>query len=409
MRVASFQFIQRNLNNISGRTSEANQQLGQMSSGKRVEHASDDPVAANGILNYKQELRKLDQYQNNINLAENRLRREEWALSSAETLTQQVKEIMLGANNGSITQLERDAYKEELQSRIDEMLDLANTQDEFGQYIFGGFQTDSSPFVRQPDGTVTYGGDGGERNMVVGDKVRVGINHSGEMVFGSVPNPKGDFTVEYDVDNQGTLTVEHANIKTKGDFHDGHPYELAFTDNAGSIEVSATYKDENGLTQTMPAQPYVPGQPIEFDGVEIVIKGEAKAGDEITLRSDVKDGTGEDKLNVFDVLNRAKDWLEDDGHNSAGQSEMTDILGELDAVANHLTRVRADTGNRMQRIENQQLTHEDMGLTLNKLRSGMEDLDYAKATGEFSQTMVALQATQSMFGKVQNMSLFNYI
>lgn len=95
MRIASFQFIQRNLNNISGRTSEANQQLGQMSSGKRVEHASDDPVAANGILNYKQELRKLDQYQNNINLAENRLRREEWALSSAETLTQQVKEIML--------------------------------------------------------------------------------------------------------------------------------------------------------------------------------------------------------------------------------------------------------------------------------------------------------------------------
>ncbi|MCT7655228.1 hypothetical protein MBH78_12105 [Oceanimonas sp. NS1] len=55
-----FQFIQRNLNNISARTSQANEQLGQMSSGKRVEHASDDPVSANGILNYKQELRKLD-------------------------------------------------------------------------------------------------------------------------------------------------------------------------------------------------------------------------------------------------------------------------------------------------------------------------------------------------------------
>ncbi|AEY02458.1 flagellar hook-associated protein FlgL [Oceanimonas sp. GK1] len=409
MRIASFQFIQRNLNNISGRTSEANQQLGQMSSGKRVEHASDDPVAANGILNYKQELRKLDQYQNNINLAENRLRREEWALSSAETLTQQVKEIMLGANNGSITQLERDAYKEELQSRIDEMLDLANTQDEFGQYIFGGFQTDSSPFVRQPDGSVTYSGDGGERNMVVGDKVRVGINHSGELVFGSVPNPKGDFTVEYDKDNQGSLNVEQAKIKDKGSFHDGHPYGLTFTDNAGTMEVSVSYKDENGDPQVTPAQAYVPGQPIKVDGVEIVVKGEAKSGDNITLSSGVTDGTGEDQLNVFDVLNRAKDWLEKDGHNSAGQSEMADVLAELDAVANHLTRVRADTGNRMQRIENQQLTHEDMGLTLNKLRSGMEDLDYAKATGEFSQTMVALQATQSMFGKVQNMSLFNYI
>jgi flagellar hook-associated protein 3 FlgL len=50
-----------------------------------------------------------------------------------------------------------------------------------------------------------------------------------------------------------------------------------------------------------------------------------------------------------------------------------------------------------------------MTLTLEKVRSGMEDLDYAQAIGELNQTMVALQATQTMFGKVQGMSLFNYI
>ena len=172
MRVASFQFIQRNLDNISARSSEANRQLGQMSSGKRVEYASDDPVAANGILNYKQELRKIDQYQNNINLAENRLRREETGLTSGENITQQIKEIMLGANNPAITQNERDAYKSQLQSHIDEMLDIANSKDEFGQAIFGGFQTDNDPFTRQPDGSVSYSGDSGQREMMVGDSVK---------------------------------------------------------------------------------------------------------------------------------------------------------------------------------------------------------------------------------------------
>ncbi|WP_417604335.1 flagellar hook-associated protein FlgL [Oceanimonas baumannii] len=416
MRVASFQFIQRNLNNISARTAQANDQLGKMSSGKRVEHASEDPVAANGILNYKQELRKLAQYQNNINLAENRLRREEWALSSAETTTQQVKEIMLGANNPAITQQERDAYKEELQSRIDEMLDLANTRDEFGQYIFGGFQTDSSPFIRQPDGSVSYGGDGGQRDMMVGDNVRVGINHSGEVVFGGVPNPKGDFIASYALGGEAredNLRVEKAVISDKTSFTDAHDYTIDFVDdpnNPGGIAVIVT--DDNGVS--VPADPnnpapYVPGEKITVDGVDITIKGEAKAGDKITLSSEVNDGTGEDSRDVFDILNRAKDWLESDGHNPSGQSEMSDILNELDAMGSHFTRVRADTGNRMQRIENQQVTHEDMSLTLNKLRGGMEDLDYAKATGEFSQTMVALQATQTMFGKVQSMSLFNYI
>lgn len=420
MRIASFQFIQRNLDNISARSSEANRQLGQMSSGKRVEYASDDPVAANGILNYKQELRKIDQYQNNINLAENRLRREETGLTSGENITQQIKEIMLGANNPAITQNERDAYKSQLQSHIDEMLDIANTQDEFGQAIFGGFQTDNDPFTRQPDGSVSYSGDSGQREMMVGDSVKVAINHDGDLVFGGVPNPRGDFTASYDLvadHREDQVRVESANIADRANFSDQERYTVEFVGvipaDPESEEVFYQIKDESGNVMLPapadPQLPYKPGDKIEVDGLEMVVKGEAKIGDKIELNSTVQDGTGQDDRGVFDILNRAKEWLESDGHTPSGQSEMIEILDELDAMGGHFTQVRADTGNRMQRLDNQKETHGDMTLTLEKLRSGMEDLDYAKATGEFSQTMVALQATQTMFGKVQNMSLFNYI
>lgn len=420
MRVASFQFIQRNLDNISGRTSEANRQLGQLSSGKRVEYASDDPVAANGILNYKQELRKIDQYQNNINLAENRLRREETGLTSGENITQQIKEIMLGANNPAITQNERDAYKSQLQSHIDEMLDIANAQDEFGQAIFGGFQTDNDPFTRQPDGSVSYSGDSGQREMMVGDSVKVAINHDGDLVFGGVPNPRGDFTASYQLGaepREDQVRVESANIADRANFSDQKRYTVEFVGvipaDPESEAVFYQIKDENdNVILPAPADPqlpYTPGDKIEVDGLEIVVKGEAKIGDKIELNSTVQDGTGQDERGVFDILNRAKEWLESDGHTPSGQSEMIEILDELDAMGGHFTQVRADTGNRMQRLDNQKETHGDMTLTLEKLRGGMEDLDYAKATGKFSQTMVALQATQTMFGKVQNMSLFNYI
>ena len=413
MRISSFQFTQRNLDNISGRTTEANKLLGQISSGKRVEYTSDDPVAANGILNYKQELRKLEQYKTNINLAENRLSREETGLTSAENITQQVKEIMLKANNPAIGPQERDALKTELQSRIDEMLDIANANDEFGQAIFGGFQTDSAPFIRQPNGDITYGGDTGQRQMVIGDSVKVELNHDGELVFGGVPNPRGDFTMDYQLvagARQDQLQIESAKIANRSSFTDAHPYQIEFSTVGADMGVRVT--DTNGVSvPPLPGAPaiYTPGNSITIDGVDIKIKGEAKAGDIINLKSQVSDGTGQDALGVFDILNRAKEWLETDGHNANGQANMADILGELDAMGGHFTRVRADTGNRMQRLDNQRETHAEMTLTLDKLRSGMEDLDYAQATGEFSQIMVALEATQTMFGKVQSMSLFNYI
>ncbi|GGB45048.1 flagellar hook-associated protein FlgL [Oceanisphaera marina] len=424
MRIASFQFIQRNLDNISARSSEAHRQLGQMSSSKRVDKPSDDPVSANGILNYKQELRKIEQYQNNINLAENRLRREETGLTSGENITQQVKEIMLKANNPAITQNERDAFKSELQSRIDEMLDIANSKDEFGQAIFGGFQTDSDPFTFDDKGNIVYSGDSGQRQMVIGDSVKVELNHDGELVFGGVPNPRGDFTVDYSgvkgESREDQVRVESINIVDRASFSDQKNYSVEFVGklpaDPESEEIFYVVKDATGTpiaptdpTDPLTQLPYDPLNPIAVDGIEIKVKGDVKIGDEITLNSSVQDGTGQDDVGVFDILNRAKQWLETDGHTAKGQSEMIDILDELDAMGGHFTQVRADTGNRMQRLDNQKETHSEMTLTLDKLRSGMEDLDYAKAAGEFSQTMVALQATQTMFGKIQNMSLFNYI
>ena len=218
--------------------------------------------------------------------------------------------------------------------------------------------------------------------MVIGDSVKVELNHDGELVFGGVPNPRGDFTMNYQLETgsrNDQLQVESAKISDRGSFTDAHPYQVEFVERTppepGKFSYMISKTDVNGdLIPAMGPSPYTPGDKMTVDGVDIVIKGEAKKGDVITLNSAVKDGTGQDELGVFDILNRAMTWLETDGHNANGQANMADILGELD-----------------------------------KLRSGMEDLDYAQATGEFSQIMVALQATQTMFGKVQSMSLFNYI
>lgn len=415
MRISTSQFYQNNLQHITNKSSQAQQQLDRLSSGVRVNTAADDPVAANGILNYKQELNNIARYQNNISLGQNHLQREESILTTAENLSQQAKELMLKANNGTYTAQEKAALSSELTSRIDELLDLANSRDEFGDYIFAGFQTDAEPFVRQADGSINYQGDSGQRELAISDNVKVGLNHDGNLVFGQVPNPKGDFSASYHlsgpVREQG-LMVEKAVINEASQVVAAQPYTLTFSNNAGAVEVLVTDRDGNALLddngEPLPAQPYQAGQAINAGGMSMTLVGEAKAGDTISLTAE-SPHAGQNTIGVFESLNRAKDWLASDGDSASQQSELADILEELDASGSHFTRIRADVGIRLQRLDNQAATHSDMALTVDKVRSGMEDLDYAQAIGELNQTMVALQASQSVFGKLQGMSLFNYI
>ena len=55
------------------------------------------------------------------------------------------------------------------------------------------------------------------------------------------------------------------------------------------------------------------------------------------------------------------------------------------------------------------MQHQDFDLTISKSLSSIEDLDYAQAVIEFSENTRALQASQQAFGKVKDITLFNYV
>jgi len=46
---------------------------------------------------------------------------------------------------------------------------------------------------------------------------------------------------------------------------------------------------------------------------------------------------------------------------------------------------------------------------LQENRSTLEDLDYAEAVSRFERQLLALQASQQSFVKIEGLSLFNYL
>ena len=280
-------------------------------------------------------------------------------------------------------------------------IDIANSKDETGGYIFAGFQTNTEPFALQPDKSVNYHGDSGIRELQIAKNVSVATNQPGDVAFTNIPNEIGDFSANY-INNLSGFSVNNATITDPSSYDPAtNPPDYKF---AFSLPNDLTVTDGNG-TVVVPTATYVAGQTIAFNGIEVQLSGNPLPGDEVDI-------SPEQNINIFNTIKRAIDWMESGSTPSnplQHEVDYAEILSQLDQGLNHMTTRRSEAGIRLQLIESQENNHLDAELSLAAGQSNIEDLDFAKAVANFEQSKVALQAAQQSFVQVKDLSLFNYI
>lgn len=109
-----------------------------------------------------------------------------------------------------------------------------------------------------------------------------------------------------------------------------------------------------------------------------------------------------EKRNIFATLHQVIVGLEADAPDSA-------YLDDIHLAQQHVLEFRTTAGARLNTLEDQQSVNDDFLLTMQTAKSEIEDLDYAEAVSRFQQQLLALQAAQQSFSKVQGLSLFNYL
>lgn len=92
------------------------------------------------------------------------------------------------AGNGGLDASDKNALATELAQREDELLNLLNSRDASGKYLFSGSQGDTQPFVRNPDGTYSYNGDEGQREVQIASSTFIAISDNGKILFESGSN-----------------------------------------------------------------------------------------------------------------------------------------------------------------------------------------------------------------------------
>jgi flagellar hook-associated protein 3 FlgL len=115
----------------------------------------------------------------------------------------------------------------------------------------------------------------------------------------------------------------------------------------------------------------------------------------------VKTG-GNSAKSVFEIVQTITNNLND------GKSPISSLT-DLQAAADHINTFHAISGARMARLNSttDQLAA-DMLSTKSRL-SSLEDTDIEKAITELKQRMTSLDAAQSSFVRISNLSLFNYL
>ena len=163
--------------------SEAQQQL---TSGKRVQRASDDPASAARAERALAALARSEASMRGLDTSRSATMFTEAALGDAGELLQQAREVMVGAGNGSYSDADRKSLAAKLGGLRSDLLSVANRSDGNGRYLFGGQGSNVPPLVDSPTG-VSYVGTIGQLQASAGEAAT--LSFDGDPVWLRAPDP----------------------------------------------------------------------------------------------------------------------------------------------------------------------------------------------------------------------------
>ena len=398
MRISTSYFSQAFLQSLLQQQTQLALTQNQISTGLQFSEASQNPSAATQSLTLEASVDQTAQYGTNSNLAQSRLSIEESTLGNITNLLQQVRNLAVQAANASQTPETRATIAAQVQQDLSSLLQLANTQDGSGQYIFAGTATGAAPFS-QASGTFTYSGNQTQRQVQIGNNRLVADGDTGTRVFEQVRNGNGTFVVSTNPANAGTAIAAANSVTDPVAWAAGSPpYTLTFT-------APGTYQITDSTAAVVQGGSYTDGQTLSFNGAQLTLSGTPATNDTFTIAKSANQNLFTTLQNLITTLTS----INVTGGQAPVVNGINRAIEAIDQGTTQIANVRADVGSRLSAMSDQSFTNSNLTLQLKSTLSSLRDLDYASAVTTLNLQLVGLQAAQASFVKMQNLSLFNYI
>jgi len=396
MRISTANAFDNGIDILSRRQAEMTSLQDQLTTGKRISKASDDPAAAARAERARASIGRAETSQRAVAASKVMMTQAESNLGNADTLLQRARELLVSAGNASYGDSERASIANELQSLRQQLFAVANQSDGAGTYLFGGQGATQKPFIDTPTGVKYVAATG---QTVTENGTGLALTTDGELAWLQARTGNGVFVTS------AAPTVLNATIDS-GSVTDpsaltGADYSLQFTV-SGSVTTYAVLK--NGLPTAVTTAPYVSGQAIAVDGMTVAVSGTPATGDQFQIAPSTP------TLGVFAVLDQAVAALKTPGRTGAQVAQANaDGLRDVDAVLGHLQAARSAAGQVLNRIDSETDRLDNQKLASDSERSNAEDVDMVHAISDFQNRQSGYDAALKSYAMVQRLSLFQYV
>ena len=430
MRISSVTMYEQSTASINRQQSDFLKVSQQIASGRRVVNPSDDPQSAARAVRVDQSKAMSQQFSDSRVSARNALAQTESILNSISDSVISAKTRLVQASSDTLSDVDREAIASELKGIYETMIGQANATDGNGRYLFGGYADNAPPFVKNSDGNIEYKGDTNARQQRIDSSRLMPVTENGISIFQSVPSGAGYVAeaVKSSGDgepisgsiglNAGSVIFTGPQVSDVNDPDYGDSYRIVFGDNAGVPTYSVEQFDGTAWVPFDPDsdgsltnQNYnTNGQQLSFGGLDVTLKGDSVAGDEILV---APSGSSERPADLFRTMEAAIRVLENSAQSASEKAELRNTLNtamrDLDNALDNVLTVRASAGAKLNELDVVDSVGSNRMLNYEQTLSDLVDLDYADAISEYSLRQVGLQAAQKAFVDIKGMSLFDFM
>ena len=411
LRLSSASSYDNAIRNIGTRQTNLSTLQENLTSGKRVVRASDDPTSASVAERALTRINRIATDQRALESQRNAITQAESVLGDVTDALQRFRVLTVSAGNGTYSSVERKTIAQEMQGLRDQIFALANREDSNGLPLFSALGSALKPFVgpqaSAPD--YTFNGLPGQSTST---SLSIANGLDGDSAFMLTPKRDAAYNVGL---NNGNISLKTSAVSiSDAAVVNGSSYNISnirLTPGAASGTSKASYDLTETLAGSTTALPTISASgpdfpstdkniPLAVPGLSLTLTGTPSTGDTVSITSNAS---------LFSVLDKAISGIGGASNNNTAAQAVSQALYNIDIGMQRVSAARGQAGELMNRADRISDNQEKRSTQMEADRSRVEDLDMVKGISDFQNQQSGLTAALQTYAQIQKLSLFNYI